>query len=170
VDAPNADYAGDGTALGLVATSIHPQEAGVQLALMELLVSAGASLEGLPGGWRPMDAAVANGCPEAAGWLADRGARVTIIAAAALGRIDDVAREIASAPTDEIDQAFVLACGYGQTRVAELMLDRGLEPGAEIGDRALRMAAAWNHGDTVEMLRARGVRSRGPGGSSPPGS
>jgi len=170
VDAPNADYAGNGTALGLVATSIHPERAGVQLALMELLAAAGASLEGLPGGWRPMDAAVANGCPEAAAWLADRGARVTIIAAAALGRVDDVARGIAGAPADEIDQAFVLACGYGQTRAAELILDRGLEPSAEIGDRALRIAAEWNHPDTIAMLRARGVRSRGPGGSSPPGS
>jgi hypothetical protein len=171
VDAANGDYGGDGTTLGLVATSIHPQEAGVQLALMDLLASAGASLEGLPGGsWRPMDAAVANGCPEAATWLADHGARVTIIAAAALGRAGDVERELASAPPAEIEQAFVLACGYGQTRVAELMLDRGFQPGPDTGASALRMAAEWKHDDTVDMLRARGVRSRGSGGSSPPGS
>jgi len=160
VDAPNADYGGDGAALGLVATSIHPEEAGVQLALMDLLVSAGASLEGLPGGWRPMDAAVANGCPEAAAWLADRGARVTLIAAAALGREEDVAREIEGAPAAEIAQAFDLACGYGRTRVAELFLDRGLDITTERASRALRLAAAWNHPDTVDMLLARGAIRR----------
>ncbi len=54
--APNGDYGGGGTALGLVATSIHPEEAGVQFALMDLLASAGADLEGQPDGWRPIDA------------------------------------------------------------------------------------------------------------------
>ncbi len=155
VHAPNGDYGGGGTALGLVATSIHPEEAGVQIALMDLLASAGADLEGQPGGWRPIDAAVANGCPEAAAWLADRGVRVTIIAAAALGRADDVVRELPAAPPAEIDQAFVLACGYGRTAVAELFLDR-LELAADTLAKALRMANDWNHPDTAEMLIARG--------------
>src|SRR5687768_1620680 len=45
VDARNEDYGGGGTALGLVATSVHPRRAGVQLALMELLVAAGANVD-----------------------------------------------------------------------------------------------------------------------------
>jgi len=157
VDAPNGDYGGDGTALGLVATSIHPQEAGVQLALMDLLVSRGARVEGLPGGWRPMDAAVANGCPEAADWLADHGARVTLIAAAALGRAGEVRRELAAAPPAEVEEAFILACAYGHTEVAELFLDSGLDPRAGRCPEALLGAAEWGHLDIVTLLLARGV-------------
>lgn len=156
VDAPNDDYAGGGTALGLVATSIHPHDAGVQLALMEALVAAGASLEGLPGGWRPMDAAVANGCPAAAAWLADRGARVTLIAAAALGRLDRLEAELPAAARPEIDEAFILAAGYGHTRAAERLLDAGADIDASNG-RALRLAVEYDHPDTVAMLRARGA-------------
>ena len=57
---------------------------------------------------------------------ADRREAVTLIAAAALGRADDVARELPAAPPAEIEEAFVLACGYGRTAVAELFLDGGL--------------------------------------------
>jgi hypothetical protein len=157
VHAPNGDSGGGGTALGLVATSIHPQEAGVQLALMDLLASAGADLEGQPGGWRPIDAAVANGCPDAATWLADRGVRVTLIAAAALGRADDVERELPAAPASEIQEAFALACGYGRTAVAELLLDRGVDLAPATRAKALRMATEWDHPDTVQMLVGRGA-------------
>ncbi len=157
VDAPNADYGGGGTALGLVATSVHPEEAGVQIALLELLAAAGASLEGLPDSWRPMDAAVANGCPEAAVWLADRGARVTLIAAAALGRLDDVARAVDGAPRAELEQAFVLACGYGRTACAELLLGRAIDLAAGQARGALHLAAEWGHLEVVRLLLARGA-------------
>jgi ankyrin repeat protein len=156
VDAPNDDYAGGGTALGLVATSIHPCNAGVQIALMEILVAAGARVEGLPGGWRPMDAAVANGCPEAAAWLADNGARVTLISAAALGRIDRLEAELEGATRPDLEQAFILASGYGHTAAAELLLDRGVDIDAGNG-RAMRLALQYGHDATVEMLRARGA-------------
>ncbi len=156
VDAPNQDYAGGGTALGLVATSMHPYEAGVQLELMEVLADAGASLEGLPGAWRPMDAAVANGCPDAAAWLADRGARVHIIAAAALGHIERVAELAPHASAAELEEAFILGCGYGHTRVGELLLDRGVEIAAGSG-RALRLATEYGHQGTVDMLLRRGA-------------
>jgi len=159
VDAPNADYAGGGSALGLVATSIHPYNAGLQIQLMEILVAAGANLEGLPGGWRPVDAALANGCPEAAGWLADRGARLTIISAAALGRMERLEAELEGATRAEIEEAFVLACGYGHTRAAEVLLDHGVD--IEAGDgRAMRLALEYGHDATVAMLRERGAATR----------
>jgi len=154
VDAPNDDYAGRGTALGLVATSIHPEQAGVQIALMDLLVAAGASVDGLAGGWSPIDAAVANGCPEAAAWLAGHGARVPIIAAAALGYIDRVQAQIAGATRADLEQAFILACGYGHTRVGELLLDQGVDIDAGNG-RAIHLAREYGHADTVAMLRDR---------------
>jgi len=51
VDAENNP--GRGTTLGLVATSCHPAQAGVQIALLETLLDAGAAVDGAPGGWNP---------------------------------------------------------------------------------------------------------------------
>ena len=45
--------AGKGTTLGLVPTSIQPLRAGVQIALLETLLEAGANVDGAPGGWIP---------------------------------------------------------------------------------------------------------------------
>src|SRR5690348_12884857 len=61
-----ADTYGKGTTLGLVATSIHPKQAGVQIALMEILLDAGAAVDGVPGTWSPLISALHNGRPEAA--------------------------------------------------------------------------------------------------------
>ena len=89
VDAANWDY-GQGTALGLVATSIHPWLAGVQNALLEALLDHGASVDGLPGGWGPLISALHNDRPEAAAFLAARGARLDLEGAAGVGRLDVV--------------------------------------------------------------------------------
>jgi ankyrin repeat protein len=89
VDASNWDY-GQGTALGLVATSIHPWLAGVQNALLETLLDHGAAVDGLPGGWSPLISALHNDRPEAAAFLAARGARLDLEGAAGVGRLDVV--------------------------------------------------------------------------------
>jgi len=89
VDAPNLDY-GPGTTLGLVATSVHPWLAGVQNALLEILLDHGACVDGLPGGWNPLLAALHNDRPEAAAFLAVRGARLDLEGAAGVGRLDVV--------------------------------------------------------------------------------
>jgi len=89
VDAANWDY-GQGTALGLVATSIHPWLAGVQNALLETLLDHGAAVDGLPGGWSPLISALHNDRPEAAAFLAARGARLDLEGAAGVGRLDVV--------------------------------------------------------------------------------
>ena len=102
---------------------------------------------------------MANGCPEAAGWLGDHGARVTIIAAAALGRIDRVKAQIEGASRGELEQAFILGCGYGHTEVGQLLLDHGVDVDADDG-RALRLARAYGHAATVAMLTTSGARAR----------
>src|SRR5262249_40929430 len=71
-DAAADDYRGSGTALGLVATSAHPQRAGVQQPLMELLLDHGAVMDrpGLAGGDGSLvHACFANRQPEAAKFL-----------------------------------------------------------------------------------------------------
>jgi hypothetical protein len=160
VDAPNDEH-GRGTALGLVATSAHARQAGVQIALMELLVGAGAAIDGLPGGWQPMSSALSNGCPEAAAWLAERGAQVTFTSAAGIGRVDMLEAAFGSATlprTDEIRQAFRLACSHGRTAAAAFLLDRGAELAPTDGHQTgLHLAAAGAHLETVRLLLARGA-------------
>jgi hypothetical protein len=60
-------YGGGATPLALVATSIHPQHAGVQTALMEKLLAHGAVI-----GDSDVADCVANGQPQAADFLAKR--------------------------------------------------------------------------------------------------
>ena len=66
VDA-TADSYGKDTTLVLVATSVHPERAGVQIALLELLLDHGAAPDGV-------NPCLRNGRPEAAEFLAQRGA------------------------------------------------------------------------------------------------
>jgi len=61
-----ADVYNGSTTLGLVASSAHPARAGVQLALIDLLLDYGAGIDAAPGGCRPVNAALANGRGEAA--------------------------------------------------------------------------------------------------------
>jgi ankyrin repeat protein len=156
VDAVNGHY-GDGTALGLVATSAHPRQAGVQLALMELLVGAGARLDGVPGGWQPMSAALANGCPEAAEWLAAHGARMDVATAAGVGRVDVLERCLQGdgVTRAELEKAFIFACACGRTAAAKVLLDRGVDIGALDGQTGLHLATDSAHLETVRLLLSR---------------
>jgi hypothetical protein len=157
IDAVNGDYGGDGTALGLVATSAHPRGAGVQQALMELLVAAGADVNGVPGGWKPMRSALANGCPEAAEWLAAHGAQMDVVTAAGVGRVDVLERWLAEevANPAELEKALVFACGCGRTAAAKLLLDRGVDIGALHGQTGLHLATHSAHLETVRFLLSR---------------
>ncbi len=94
VDA-EAEIYGGSTALGLVATSIHPLQAGVQNALIETLLSYGASIDGgfgaaNAGGYThgAVNGCLGNGRGEAAELLAGRGARLDLAGAAGVGRLD----------------------------------------------------------------------------------
>jgi hypothetical protein len=85
VNAESDAYGGHSTTFGLVATSVHPLRAGVQLALMELLLERGARIDR-----DAVAGCLANGCPAAAELLAQRGAHLDLIGAAGLGRVDVV--------------------------------------------------------------------------------
>src|SRR5439155_980457 len=113
VDAEANVYGGGCTTLGLVATSAHPRQAGVQNALIQLLLDHGARMEhpNLAGNDHgAVFACLANGCPEAARYLADRGARLDLVAAAGVGRLDVV--------QSLVDQAEVSAREMALRRVA----------------------------------------------------
>src|SRR6185503_19179873 len=93
IDATGDMYGGT-TTLGLVATSIHPLQAGVQNALIAFLIERGASLDrAVAPDYRNgnlIDSCLANARPEAAAFLAEHGAPLTLTGAAGAGRLDAV--------------------------------------------------------------------------------
>ena len=96
---------------------------------------------------------LANGRPEAAEYLAQRGAPLDLEAAAGIGRLDVVKMffdERRSKPKPTIAQlgdALKRASAYGRTNVVEFLLERGagesakLNDGVWIGTTALHLAA-----------------------------
>src|SRR5207245_10590336 len=99
-DALAGMYGGQHTTMSMLVSSCHPAKAGVQVALVDLLLDYGAAVEGRGSGkWvSPLATALAFGYHDAAEALVRRGARVdTLAAAAGLGRLDDAARLLPSA-------------------------------------------------------------------------
>jgi ankyrin repeat protein len=169
VDAASEAYGGGSTTLGLVATSVHPEEAGVQLALLELLLARGAHVE-QPGQTGNQHSIVwgclANGQGQAARFFADRGTPLTLREAAGVGRLDVVRRSfdatghlIDGLSREELAVAFLYACGYGHTDVVQFLLDRGADPTVpnHRGETPLHWAMWGPHVDIVELLLARRV-------------
>jgi hypothetical protein len=157
VEATASVYGGACATLGLVATSGHPRLARVQLALLQLLLDRGARMEDDGGGHRGVvSACIGNGCPEAAAYLADRGARVHLAEAAALGRRDAVERllEGEGAPPEPMNEALRYACVYGQTAIADLLIRRGADLASTTrdGQTAAHMAVIAGRLDTLKML------------------
>lgn len=152
------DAYGQSTALTLVASSVHPHRAGVQLALIDLLLDRGASIDG-PGACRPVNAALANGRGEAAAYLARRGAALDFGAAAGVGRLSLVDALYDAAPERERLMGFLWACQYGRKAVVEQMLGRAFPIDAQdsFGMTGLHWAIAGGRYDTVRLLLSRGA-------------
>ena len=93
VEAEADVYGGGATTLGLVATSIHPFLAGLQNPLIQILLDHGARIDHPESAGNRHSAVIgclANGRGEAAVYLAERGARLGLAAAAGVGRLDIV--------------------------------------------------------------------------------
>ena len=165
VDATTDVYDGKCTTLGLVATSSPPFMAGVQQQVIDILLEHGARVD-LPGSaghdTTLVRSCLANGQPQAAEYLAGRGAPLDLESAAGLGRVDDVERRIERASRKEALAAFSMACAYGRVQVVEFFLQHGIDVNAEIrgfgdGHTALHVAAFQGHLDVVASLLKHGA-------------
>lgn len=159
VDATSEAYGGGYTALGLVATSTPPRRAGVQIPLIDLLLERGAAIDGVRPGESLVRDALANGCPEAARALADRGARVPdVVAAAGVGQLELVERLADGASESDLEKALITAAGvHGNYDVVNYLLDRGVDPAAETGWNALHAATGGADLAVIDLLVRRGV-------------
>jgi Ankyrin repeats (3 copies) len=170
IDAAAEVYHGHCTALALVATSGPPAVAGVQRDVIDVLLAHGARMD-LPGmggnDHALIHACLANGQPEAAKYLAERGAPLDLPGAAGLGRVDALDRLV---PTGSIDiaqppvaTAFALACAYGRTQAVAWFLAHGLDADVRLAAQGeqhtgLHVASYNGHVDVVRLLLRHGAR------------
>jgi ankyrin repeat protein len=169
VDAEANVYGGGCTTLGLAATSVHPEAAGVQEPLLQILLDHGATVDklNLAGNAQSLViACFANGRPRAAEFLATRGAQLDLEGAAGIGRINLVKTFFYSdgrlkppATKKQLQNGFLWACMYGRVDVAMFLLENGADllDAADSGATALHWAAGGGHAGIVKLLLDRGA-------------
>lgn len=164
---------GGDTTLNLTTSSVHPADAGVQVPLVEVLLDAGAAIDGIENDCAPLMLALSFGYGNVAQFLADRGAKVdTIVAAAGLGRLEMVREffdqagkskaprnpgrraRVPESPDEQRAQALLFAAIHGRTDVAALLLEKGVDPGVKgsQGFTPLHWAAWKGHVATLNVL------------------
>ncbi|HEY6308837.1 MAG TPA: ankyrin repeat domain-containing protein [Candidatus Angelobacter sp.] len=166
VNAESNAYCGRSTTLGLTATSCHPEEAGVQLRLLDLLIAHGAMIDG-PDVGSAVKSCLGNGRGEAAEHLANRGASLDLEAAAGVGRLEVVQsffnhdRSLKPpASQKQRSNGYAWACEFGRTSVVNFLLETGIGLDAKLphdGQTGLHWAAHGGHADTVRLLLERGA-------------
>jgi ankyrin repeat protein len=154
------------TTLSMLVSSSWPADAGLQRPLAELLVDRGATLEAPGSRWNvAVLTALTFGYLDTARALAARGGRVRDLAVAAgLGLLGETARLLPAADPERQRAALVLACMHGHVRVAQLLLDAGVDPnqynpeGFHAHSTPLHQAVWANREPVVRLLVERGAR------------
>ena len=169
VDAEADMYGGGATTMGMAATSVWPQRAGVQIELMQLFLDRGARLENPPTVGNKHGAVfgcLANGQKDAAVFYAEHGARLDLVPAAGVGRLDvvqtffdDAGQPKPGVTQREVEEAFRYACMYGSVGVVEFLLDKGVDIANHSGDgmTGAHYAGIGGKLDVMKLLIARGA-------------
>ena len=164
VDALAETYGGGTgqTTLNLLVSSVHPARAGLQVALVDVLLDAGALVDGPADDGAPLLTALSFHYADAADALARRGARLdTISAAAGLGRIDRVRELVDAGGVHGADAArgLILSAALGHADVVAFLLDwgAGIRAADAQGFTALHWAAARGHVPVVDVLLDHGA-------------
>jgi len=151
--------AGRNEALMLVATGRVPRECAVQRGLIEVLCDYGADPN------TAAHPAALHGELDALQVLLERGARMDLPLAAALGRTEDARRLLPSASAEDRHLALSLAADFGYVEIVRLLLDAGEDPnrynpaGGHSHTTPLHQAAGRGHETVVRLLIERGTRT-----------
>jgi ankyrin repeat protein len=154
------------TTLSMLVSSTPPADAGLQVALAELLMDRGAALAAPGSKWNAaVLTALTFGFLDTARALAARAGRVDDIAVAAgLGLLGETARLLPAADPERLHVALELACMHGHVRIAQLLLDAGVDPsrynpaGFHAHSTPLHQAVWANHEPIVRLLVESGAR------------
>lgn len=162
VDATADVYGGGCTALGLAATSVHPERAGVQEALLRKLLDYGAAIDPISiagNGQSLVMACLANGRARAAAYLASQGARYGLVETAALGQLDRLSsffdgNATSQFPPASLETAFLYACQFGPMEVVSFLIQQGVNIAARDrdGQTGLHHAVMGCNLETVRLM------------------
>jgi hypothetical protein len=138
-------------ALTLVSWSWIARQSGVQIALIDALVDAGAIADGNPNN------ALVNGNIAAAEHLLKRGAKPTLAAALCLGQWDDADRLVTTASAPQKQFSFVLAALNGKAEALRRLIRAGIDVNAPSADlyphgTPLHHAVCSGSLETVQVL------------------
>lgn len=138
-------------ALTLVSWSWIAREWGVQIELIDVLVDAGAAIDG------NSNNALVNGNVAAAEHLVKRGGPLTLAAALCLGRWDDVDAQVVAASEREKTFSFVLSALNGKSDALRRMIRAGVDlnaPSANLYPHGTPLHHAVSSGslDAVQAL------------------
>lgn len=145
--------------LGLISTGRVPRECRVQLPLIDLLCAYGAEPTSATLG------ALAHGEMEAVDALLRNGARLDLVLAAGLGRVEDFQRFLPTSTGEERHRALALAAQHGHAEIVRLLLNGGCDPnrynpvGFHAHSTPLHQAAARGHVEIVRLLVEHGARA-----------
>jgi ankyrin repeat protein len=157
VDAVAMMYGG-ATTLGLVATSCHPEAAGMTKPLLTVLLQAGADINFSYAGGNNQTAligALHNYQPEAAFFLAEQGAALDLESACAIGRLDLVKDLLHTDSAEKLYTGFNWDCLYGQLEVVDYLIEQGIDVNRQaVGFCGLQMATFGAHHDIMRLLLA----------------
>jgi Ankyrin repeats (3 copies) len=145
--------------LRLVCSGRIPRECCAQLPLIDLLCDHGADPNAA------IHPALTHGEFEAANALIQRGAKIDLPVAAALGRTADIPQLLPQADTEDRHRALALASQFGHLEIVRTLLDAGEDPdrynpiGFHSHSTPLHQATFAGHHQLVQLLVERGART-----------
>ena len=145
--------------LELVATGLIPKKSGVQIALIDLLIDAGAALDNVHG-------ALANSNTDAANHLIKRGSKLTLAAAICLDMTDKIQGLFTNATDTDRHTALIAAAFYGKHTWIDFLIKQGVDvnvfipasSGFHSHATALHQAVAAGSLESVQILAEANAR------------
>jgi len=138
--------------LGLVSSGRVARECHFQIPLIDLLIEYSADPNGA------MLAALAHGEFEAAEFLIQKGARISLPVAAATGRYMEFRALLPASVKEERRLSLAFAAQHGHAGILKLLLEMGEDPnrfnpdGAHMFSTPLHQAVIFGHEDIVKLL------------------